>query len=101
MKFTFGKFLIALPILVLMVFGIVLYWAWATWVLWNWYAPLAGLPSATFAQVYAYCILFRALTGHRTIYAKNEESKKEDTIYLFASPLIGLAFGWIMLQILK
>lgn len=93
--------LLGFPILALMVCGITLYWAWAAWILWNWYAPLAGLHNATFTQVFAYSTIFRILQGHKTVYAKNEESKKEDLIAIFLGPIIGLAFGWLMLHILK
>lgn len=81
--------------------AIVLYWALVSWIIWNWYAPIVGLPNATFGQVYAYSILLRVLMGHKTVSPKTEESKREDLINMLLSPLVTLAFGWIMLQFLR
>ncbi len=79
----------------------ILYYAWAAWVLWNWYAPMAGLDQASYAKVYALMTLFSVLKGPAASYASDEASKKENMIKFFFGPILSVAIGRVMLEVLK
>lgn len=87
-------------LLIPVVIGSVLYWAWAAWILWNWYAPLAGLEQATYAKVCALAALFSAIKGPTPSWTSDEESTAASLNTLIFGPLFSLAVGKAVLFVL-
>ena len=83
MKYTIGEAAVLLGCLALMILGASLYWAWSAWLVWNWYAPLAEIPQASFSKVYAFSTILHALMGFKRDYATDEDSKRETMIKFF------------------
>lgn len=96
-----GKILFVVFLMLAIVIGGALYWTWAMWTIWGWYAPLLKLPAMSYLQIFAARMLFYCLQGgDYKPNSERDEGRWKFFGHVLLSPLMAVAFAWLMLKIL-
>lgn len=84
-------------LVIVAVVAAVLWWSWATVVMWGWFMVPLGLPALSIPQVAGISGLISLFKGPNT---KKSEDKEwpEGLTLIVLSPAFILAFGWVALQ---
>lgn len=77
-----------------------LYWTWAAWVIWNWYAPVIGIEPASFAKVFGITLVFSCIRGYQSTSKADSDDPKSAFISICIGPLVLIAWARFMLWLL-
>lgn len=83
----YSALLVAL-VTVAMTVPIIIYWGWATQIIWNWFAPVFDLPFLTLGQA----VMLRLVVA---MFVGNTANKESDWVALLLSPILSVGIAYI------